>query len=587
MGSANDKDAVKDECPKPLVLHIGQHDDVPVVGSGIRKGGWRAACFILATEAMERLAFYSIAANLVTYLLTEMHEPLPKAVNMVTNWIGAAYVLGIPGGFLADAYLGRFCTIAIYSGCYILGLTLVMISATVRSLRPSCAKGIECGGPSNSHEGVLYAGMYMIAVGTGGIKPCVSTFGANQFEDHRGTVAMAKKSMASFFNWFFFAVNIGALFAFTVVVYVQDNVGWGPGLAIPLAGMVASLLLLFCGLPLYHQRAPQGSPLTRLLQVMVAAFRYCCLPQPSDTQLFQGRPLDDGPALPKLPHTQAFRLLDRAATPKNLEKEKDNLWRLCTMTQVEECKLFLKILPIMATTLFLWTGYTQLVTFFVKQGSTLDRNVGSRHFQIPPASLPVFSVINALIVLPCYDKFIVPLSRRLVGHPFSPLQRMGFGLFVSILSMVVAAFVERHRLYVVRQFGLQDEPSAIVPMTIFWLVPQYFLVGLAEIFTYVGQLEFFYGEVSEAMQSLSTSFFIAELGIGSWISSLLVTIVRHVTGFENGWITDNINRSKIDYFYWLLAILSALNFLLFLICASLHRYNSSNATKPTFCNPRQ
>ncbi|MCO5559620.1 hypothetical protein L7F22_013221 [Adiantum nelumboides] len=107
----------------------------------------------------KRLAFYSIAANLVTYLLTEMHEPLPKAVNMVTNWIGAAYVLGIPGGFLADAYLGRFCTIAIYSGCYILGLALVMISATVRSLRPSCAKGIDCGGPSSSHEGELYAGM--------------------------------------------------------------------------------------------------------------------------------------------------------------------------------------------------------------------------------------------------------------------------------------------------------------------------------------------------------------------------------------------------------------------------------------------
>ncbi|MCO5583797.1 hypothetical protein L7F22_037711 [Adiantum nelumboides] len=576
MGSANHDVAVMDGCAKPSPLHIGQDVDVPVVGTSFRKGGWRAACFILATEAMERLAFYSIAANLVTYLLSEMNEPLPKAVNMVTNWIGAAYVLGIPGGFLADAYLGRFCTIAIYSVCYILGLTLVMISATVRSLRPSCAKGIDCGGPSSSQEGVLYAGMYMIAVGTGGIKPCVSTFGADQFEDERG-VAMAKKMMASFFNWFFFAVNIGALFAFTVVVYVQDNVGWGAGLAIPLAGMVASLLLLLCGLPLYKHRAPQGSPLTRLLQVMVAALRHCRLSPASDSQLFEG-PLDHGPALPKLPHTQALRLLDKAATPKNLEKEKESPWRLCTVTQVEECKLFLKILPIMATTLFLWTGYTQLVTFFVKQGSTLDRNVGSRHFQIPPASLPVFSVINALIVLPCYDKVIVPLSRRLMGHPFSPLQRMGFGLSVSILSMVVAALVERHRLHVVRQFGLQDEPLAVVPMTIFWLVPQYFLVGLAEIFTYVGQLEFFYGEVSEGMQSLSTSFFIAELGIGSWISSLLVTIVRRVTGYENGWIIDNINRSKVDRFYWLLACLSALNFLMFLICASFHRYKNSNAT---------
>ncbi|KAI5075491.1 hypothetical protein GOP47_0009567 [Adiantum capillus-veneris] len=120
--------------------------------------------------------------------------------------------------------------------------------------------------------------MYMIAVGTRGIKPCVSTFGADHFEDKRSSVA---KTM-------------------------MHNVGWGPGLAIPLAGMVASLLLLLCGLPLYHHRPAQGSPLTRILQVMVAAVRHSRLPLPaSDTYLFQGSPLD-APALPKLPHTDDF-----------------------------------------------------------------------------------------------------------------------------------------------------------------------------------------------------------------------------------------------------------------------------------------
>ncbi|KAH7287162.1 hypothetical protein KP509_32G041200 [Ceratopteris richardii] len=593
--------AAQDESRTSLSLCIEQNNgNVPVVGARIKRGGWTAACFILATETMERLAFYSISANLVTYLLNEVNEPLPKAINMVSNWIGAAYVLGIPGGFLADAYLGRFCTIVVFSATYIMGLVFAFLSATVPSLRSSCEDGTitHCfsAGPSRSQEAVLLAGMYLIAVGTGGIKPCVSSFGADQFEEEMNI--KAKKKMSSFFNWFFFAVNIGAMFAFTVVVYVQDNVGWGAGLAIPLAGMAASLLLLLSGVPLYVHQAPRGSPLTRIAQVLVAASRHSrllSLPAPSsppahcttlDAAANSSDSRCDHHLQSALPSADASsrncffihisRFLDKAAIPTDVEKEKDNPWRLCTPAQVDECKTFLKVLPIIATTLFLWTGYTQVITFFVKQGSTLNRNMGSHHFRIPPASLPIFSVLNALLVLPFYDRVVVPLAHHLLGRSFSSLQRMGFGLFVSILSMAVAALVERHRLHVVQEHGLEDQPSAVVPLTIFWLAPQYFLVGLAEIFTYVGQLEFFYAEVSEGIRSFSTSLFIAELGVGSWISSLLVAIVRHATGDAQGWIVDNINRSRIDNFYWLLAILSFINFLLFLICASLYRYKHSN-----------
>ena len=269
------------------------------------------------------------------------------------------------------------------------------------------------------------------------------------------------------------------------------------------------------------------------------------------------------------------RWLDKAAIT-SLSTSPLSSWKVCTVTQVEELKLFLRLLPIMATTLFLWTGYTQLVTFFVKQGSTMDRRMGT-HFEIPPASLPIFSVINALLVLPFYDKVLVPLMERWSGGRrkggFTPLQRMGFGLAVSICAMVAAALVEQRRMKVVVKARLLEDPTAIVPMSIFWLVPQYFLVGLAEIFTYVGQLHFFYAEVSEGMRSLSTSLFIAELGLGSWISSLLVTIVQKTTGGDDdGWILNNINQSKIDRFYWLLAALSLVNFGLFLLAASHHRY---------------
>lgn len=74
---------------------------------------------ILVNEVAERLAFFAIAVNMVAYLVFQMHQSLPTAATHVTDWIGAAYVLTLFGAFLADAYLGRFLTIIIFSCVYV------------------------------------------------------------------------------------------------------------------------------------------------------------------------------------------------------------------------------------------------------------------------------------------------------------------------------------------------------------------------------------------------------------------------------------------------------------------------------------
>lgn len=74
------------------------------------------ACSV--NEVAERMAFYAIAVSLVTYLVREMHQPLPHAATHVNDWVGAAFILTILGAFLADAYLGRFLTIVIFSCIY-------------------------------------------------------------------------------------------------------------------------------------------------------------------------------------------------------------------------------------------------------------------------------------------------------------------------------------------------------------------------------------------------------------------------------------------------------------------------------------
>lgn len=137
-------------------------------------------------------------------------------------------------------------------------------------------------------------------------------------------------------------------------------------------------------------------------------------------------------------------------------------------------------------------SYAQLSTFFLSQANIMDRTLGT-HFKIPAGSVPVFSAIT-LILVPIYEKFIVPSLRNIIGHHrgVTSLQRMGVGLFVLIFAMASAALVERKR---------RDHKS--LKMSVFWLLPQFFLMGAAEVFTYVGQLEFFYDEATDGTRSFS------------------------------------------------------------------------------------
>lgn len=249
-------------------------------------------------------------------------------------------------------------------------------------------------------------------------------------------------------------------------------------------------------------------------------------------------------------------------------------WHLCTVTQVEELKLILRVLPIWLSTIVVWAALSQLETFSVEEASTLDNHMGP-NFKFPPASLSVFELVNVILVLPLYDRYFVPLARQFTSHKqgITTLQRIGTGMITTTLCMVVASVVEVKRVKVAKEHGLLDQPDVTIPMSIFWLVPQYFLRGTTEIFTQIGQLEFFYNEAPDGMRSLGTALYLSTIGAGHYLSTLLVTVVNKVTrqGDSQGWLADNLNRSRLDYFYALLAGLSALNFLVYLVFA--HWYN--------------
>ncbi|CAI9106916.1 OLC1v1006163C1 [Oldenlandia corymbosa var. corymbosa] len=543
-------------------------------------GTWKACPYILGNECCERLAYYGMSSNLVLYFKHRLGQHNETAANNVSNWSGTCYITPLIGAFLADAYLGRFWTIACFSIIYVLGMTLLTLSASIPGLKPSCYEKDACHA-TVTQSSVNFIALYLIALGTGGIKPCVSSYGADQFDD---TDEVEKKHKASFFNWFYFSINIGALIAASVLVYIQDNVSWAWGFGIPAVAMAIAVVSFFSGSRLYRNQKPGGSPITRICQVLVASFRKYNVAVPEDKSLLHERKdAESGiEGSRKLEHTSDLVFFDKAAVEIESDAVKDsvNPWRLCTVTQVEELKAIIRLLPVWVTGIIFSTVYGQMGTLFVLQGETMDTRVGNSTFHIPPASLGIFDTLSVIFWVPIYDQIIVPVARKFTGHKngLTQLQRMGTGLFISIFAMLSAGILELIRLRMVRRHSYYDLPA--VPMSIFWQVPQYFIIGCAEVFTFIGQLEFFYEQAPDAMRSLCSALSLTTVALGNYLSTLLVTIVTRISTRNGrlGWIPDNLNYGHLHYFYWLLAVLSVLNLGAFLLIAKWYTYKKPVGT---------
>ncbi|MCD7464126.1 hypothetical protein HAX54_052170 [Datura stramonium] len=529
-------------------------------------------------EVFERMAFYGISTNLVIYLSNKLHEGTVKSSNNVTNWVGTVWLTPIIGAYIADALLGRYWTFLISSAVYLLGMCLFTLAVSLKPLRPpSCGKGIkdtDCNKRASAFQiGIFYCALYIIAIGTGGTKPNISTMGADQFDDFDPKEKFQK---LSFFNWWMFSIFLGTLFSNTFLVYLQDNVGPAVGYGLPTAGLVASVMVFLLGTNYYRHKNPSGSPFTRITQVLVAAatkWKVVVPNDPKELHELSSEHYATSAGIFRIDHTTSLRPLDKAAVKTG---PSTSPWSLCSITQVEEAKQMIKMLPILISTFIPSTMLAQTHTLFIKQGTTLKRGIGPK-FEIPPASLTAFITISMLITIVVYDRFIIPILRKYTKNPrgITLLQRLGIGLVLHIIVMLIASFVERKRLSVAREHGI-TEKNQIVPLPIFVLLPQFVLMGVADNFVEVAKLEFFYDQAPDSMKSLGTAYATTSLGVGYFLSSFLLSTVADVTkkNGHKGWILDNLNISHLDYYYAFYAVLSFINFLFFLVVARLFVYNT-------------
>ncbi|XP_010923294.1 protein NRT1/ PTR FAMILY 2.11 isoform X2 [Elaeis guineensis] len=548
----------------------------------IKYRGWKAMPYVIGNETFEKLGTIGTAANLLVYLTTIFHLKSVTAATTLNIFNGTTNLAPLLGAFLSDTYLGRYITLGCASVSSLLGMLILTLTAAISKLHPpKCDQGQHCIGPSPVQLAVLLCSFGLLVIGAGGIRPCNLAFGADQFNPHTES---GRRGINSFFNWYYFTFTGAMMISSTFIIYIQSNVSWALGLAIPTILMFLSCTLFFLGTRLYVKVKPEGSPLTSIAQVLVVAFRKRGLKQPDDPKTSLFNPPHHSSLVSKLPYSDQFRLVDKAAIRTPMDEVKPNgdaanPWRLCSLQQVEQVKCLARIIPIWATGIILYVAIVQETTFVVFQGLQADRHFGKSKFQIPAASFTVFAMLALTIWIPVYDRILVPWLRRVTGKEggFTLLQRMGIGIVLSVVAMIVSGLVEeRRRSYALHRPALGTAPSggAISSMSSFWLVPQLVLLGLAEAFNLIGQVEFYYKQFPENMRSLAGAVLFCGMACANYLSGFMVTVVHQTTGHngKDNWLASDLNQGRLDYFYYLIALMGVVDFLFFIVFANWYRY---------------
>ncbi|CAH8370675.1 unnamed protein product [Eruca vesicaria subsp. sativa] len=517
----------------------------------------KSCALLIVIAGIERYAFKGVASNLVTYLTDVVKMTNSRAATTVNTWSGFTFMLPLFSAPFADSYWDRFFTILASSSLYFVGLV-----------------GLTCTAFAGSHSTTktislyfLYTSLSLVALGLGVLNPSLQAFGADQLDhdlDHNHEPSSDNKEVKSnhktqFFQWWYFGVCAGSLLGVTVIAYIQDTFGWVLGFAIPTASMLLLILLFLCGSGVYVYADPgldlRAKPVQRILELLkgvVSRRSKITLVNDHDFNAMELE-MQEKP-LCNCNNTTSKNLADEKSCKSNFSGQ-------------ETVKLLLRLLPIWTMLLTFAVIFQQPATFFTKQGMSMKRNIGP-NFKIPPATLQSTITLSIILLMPLYDKILIPIAKKITKNEkgIPVMERMGIGMFLSIIAIIIAALVERKRLMISKK--IKTSPNSSDPLSIFWLLPQYILLGVSDIFTVVGMQEFFYSEVPVRMRTMGFALYTSVFGVGSFVSAALISVIESYTksgGEKHNWFADDMSEARLDNYYWLLALTSAISFLMYIV----------------------
>ncbi|XP_059149306.1 solute carrier family 15 member 4-like [Physella acuta] len=463
---------------------------------------------VLVTEMLERLSFYSVSANMLLYCTSQlgMSTVDATAVSLLFNAVLLIQASSIHFDLWFDQEL------------------------------------------SQTGKSVVYLlGIFLLTLGTGGVKANISPFGAEQLE------SLGDGAVRSFFNWYYWVINIGALVAYSGVAYIQQNVSFTWGLVPALVSAALQIPIFTAPRKLYTCTRPQGSVLTTAMKVIRQAG--CCKPTPATR--------------PDLSEGSECRLFARAK--KSFGGTFDDV-------TVDGMADVIAVTPFALLVIMYYAVYSQTTSSFFVQSERMDVRVGGG--KIPAAMLNIVGNIVIIILIPLIDRLVYPFMTR-IGLPLTHLKRIGIGMVLSILAVLVSGVVEVYRKDVMHGGShvqtLANENFTASSLSVLTQVPQFALIGASEIFTSVTCLEFAYAQAPASLQGLLTGLFLAAWGMGNLLSMAIILVVKEVTRFDP-WYGDEINSVKMENLMFFLAGLMAANFLIFCAVAKFFKYRNSPAS---------
>uniref|UniRef100_A0AAY4CE46 Solute carrier family 15 member 1a n=1 Tax=Denticeps clupeoides TaxID=299321 RepID=A0AAY4CE46_9TELE len=362
--------------------------------------------FIVVNEFCERFSYYGMRAVLVLYFKYFLLWDEDLATSIYHAFVALCYLTPILGAIVADSWLGKFRTIIYLSIVYAIGQIVMAVSA-IHDITDTDRNGT----PDNMtfHVALSMLGLVLIALGTGGIKPCVSAFGGDQFEEHQTT------QRSTFFSVFYLCINAGSLLS-TIITPILRSKECGIhsqeqcyplAFGVPAVLMVISLVVFIAGSGMYVKAAPQGNIILQVCKCIGFAIK----------NRFKHR----SSKYPKREHW-----MDWAS------EKYDKLL-------IVQIKMVLKVLFLYIPLPMFWTLFDQKGSRWTLQATTMDGDIGLIVLQ--PDQMQTVNPILILTLVPIMDRIVYPLIKK-CGFNFSPLKRMTVGMFLAAMAFVAAALVQ-------------------------------------------------------------------------------------------------------------------------------------------------
>ncbi|KAF2743830.1 peptide transporter-like protein PTR2 [Sporormia fimetaria CBS 119925] len=462
------------------------------------------AFLIAVVELCERFAYYGLSGPFQNYMANSYKDAngLPGAIglkqsgatflsNLFQFW---CYITPIVGAIVADQYLGKYATIKCFSLVYMVGIGVLFVTSLPIS--------IEHGG---AFPGLLVA-MFIIGLGTGGIKSNVSPLIAEQVRSTKPFVKVLKSgrpvlvdpelTVQRIYMIFYMCINVGSVSAVATTI-LERHVGFWSAYLLPLMTFCLGFLVLVSGKGRYVLRPPQGGVIGNCFKALWMAAR-------------NGFDLDQAK-----PSVLGGRGKRQAVTWDDAFVEE-------LRTALEACKVFL-FFPIY------WVTYSQMMNNFVSQAGQMELH------GLPNDMLPNIDPIAIILLIPIMDRFIYPFIRTRLHMAFTPTTRIALGFWLASSAMAYAAILQA-RIYASQPCynaplncpkGLVTA-GKYVPNRIHaaWQAPAYVLVALSEILASITGLELAYAKAPQNMKSFIMSLFLLTSAFGSALGMLLAPLAK-------------------------------------------------------------